>query len=394
MSATARPSNSPPMPKRTPPLSSGKTKSILRDRKSGENSGPSKQRGAHGSETGSVHGTLSPTTLDKGAGGHLDPSSEESSQQPPMQTDLGNTVESPYLNKDESSRNSSSCGSVVSPTEDMCDPTLNVPVSSRSPTEASHFDATTDSRNAFASSTSPSTEKAPTHPSDTEDLQASPDSSEAAQSRSSSTENASMNSLASVDSPMVASQASSEFNAPSDSDSEMGDETEDNVVAENTKILIDSLSSVSDEGLKPWTRKTRKRIDYSDTTKIETPDDQLYLDTASRKRQKAETSKSNVAETSDNRKRKRKAVSDASSESSRGRESVPDLEEEGEDPVKACLPPVDHLSKYTYDEDGHPTHQFSVLGSDGKCSGFQRKLFILSDHLTLSLSCIVGRHDL
>jgi hypothetical protein len=65
-------------------------------------------------------------------------------------------------------------------------------------------------------------------------------------------------------------------------------------------------------------------------------------------------------------KRKREVLSGSYADTARRTESPSEASDEGEDIVKECAAPIEHLSKYTYDENGLPTHEFSVLAADGK----------------------------
>jgi hypothetical protein len=99
-------------------------------------------------------------------------------------------------------------------------------------------------------------------------------------------------------------------------------------------------------------------------------DSQSYLDSTPKMKPQENASKSNewipvpfVKRTS---KRKREVLSGSYSDSVRRPEPASPAAVEGDDIVKECATPIEHLSKYTYDEQGLPTHEFSVLAADGK----------------------------
>ena len=165
----------------------------------------------------------------------------------------------------------------------------------------------------------------------------------------------------------IPDSGSSEFSESSDSESESGGSS--GIVTGCESLLHDSISAEDTQKL--WRRKTAKRVNYSEPSDdIEMTDSQSYLDSTPKTKPKLNASKSNewipvpfVKRTS---KRKREVLSGSYSDSARRPEPASPAADEGDDIVKECATPIEHLSKYTYDENGLPTHKFSVLTADGK----------------------------
>jgi len=329
--------SAPALKRTSPPMR--KSTTMQRDKNRGDIAGPSKKVGPHASDTRHVDGTISPTTLDERAVNRSGSSSGETSHCSARKSDTGHISCTPFPRKDVSSQTSSGCGSVVSPAEDSCDD--RILVTSRNLRESSDSVRSSYSKDEIPNVSSLA-EKADILPS-------SPKHSDA------------------NDSPMADSQASSEFEMSYDSGSETAGE---GMVAENANLLHGGLTV--DEGMNIGTRKTKKVVNYKDAgDEVEFSDSSV---TPPRKRQKGKTSVSNDADyTGDVAGSEGQGASETVRRSSKRKrnsvvcqESLPELEDEEDDELPPCLSLLEHTSKYTYDENGLPTHEFSVLADDGK----------------------------
>lgn len=254
-------------------------------------------------------------------------------------------VESPLpCNKDKSSQDTSSRGSVVSPAENGDSNFDRLPVVSRSIGNETSFETSPNAKDESVLKTLSAKQAERLTP-----VYCNPKQSNES------------GDLAILDS------GSSEFSQSSDSDSETGGSSE--VVTGSESLLHDSVSA--DDGQKLWRRRTANRVNYSEPSDdIEMTDSQSYLDSTPKTKPQENASKSNewipvpfVKRTS---KRKREVLSGSYSDSVRRPEPASPAAVEGDDIVKECATPIEHLSKYTYDEQGLPTHEFSVLAADGK----------------------------
>ena len=313
-------------------------KSILKDRNGGDDAGSKNitRSESHASQTRHVDRTVSPPAVD----------AQSASSQPPVPSlNSYDNMTTPFSTKKLPSLRSSSTGSVVSPTEEICDKLVSV-------TSSNHQDS--------------SESQVPSDPNKNEStIQATTES----KSLTSLTETAdilpaSSNQSDAEDSPMAESQASTDFAETSDSDSELSDE---GVVAENAKSLHDSLTFMQDEGINTWKRQM-KRVDYKEPGDHIEMDISESFDSPPKKRRKTQTHVSSDQDSANlvrSSKRKRTPANSSSSDSLCRQESLPDLEDEESEELKECLQLIEHSSKYTYDESGLPTHEFSVFSHDG-----------------------------
>lgn len=342
------------------PYSCRKERSPTQDRNDRPIAHPRKRSESQVSESSAVDRTVSPTAVDERGVARSHPPSGETSRPVARQPDSRDEVETPHPSKGTQSEEekSSSCASVVSPTDDIVSPE-RVSLTCCSVQVSSNLQA----NGVQKSDSSPGvslTENGEVSHSEKNDSTPGTSLSEngellpAMPSRADST-----------DSPMVDSQASAEFTPTSDSDHELDN---DGLVAENASALHDSL--LSDEGLNVWTRRTRKRVDYNEATHdLELTDSQQYLDSSPpKKRQKDGSSKAKGKNATNRASESKTTQSKRKRKSASSPESLPDLEDEQDEVLQESLPNIEHLSKYTYDEDGLPTHEFSVLAADGKCT--------------------------
>jgi hypothetical protein len=151
----------------------------------------------------------------------------------------------------------------------------------------------------------------------------------------------------------------SDFGDSSDSDS---DDMSDELVAEDSEMSTADLHvQLTDLDIQPWTRTTRKEVNYKEPGQLKMTESQtyVYLPPARTKKNRAAAKPNGeeepiVARASQRKKKQAQIFSPSRLDTSED-------EEEGEFGVQ-----IEHLSKYTYDRNGRPTYHFSVMGADGK----------------------------